>query len=88
MRPNWPSRLAASSRARSRWRTPRSGYIDGKLTARGALLVRATGKVLGIVRCRRLQVEDGGQITGHIEMLASDQARSEPAPRPLNGRAD
>jgi cytoskeletal protein CcmA (bactofilin family) len=25
--------------------------------------------VLGTARCRRLQVEDGGQITGRIEML-------------------
>ena len=59
-----------------------AGTIDGTLTARGALIVRATGKVLGTARCRRLQVEDGGQITGHIEMLA-DQARSEPTPRPV-----
>jgi cytoskeletal protein CcmA (bactofilin family) len=58
-----------------------AGMIDGTLTARGALIVRATGKVLGTARCRRLQVEDGGQITGHIEML-TDQARSEP-PRPI-----
>ncbi len=55
-----------------------AGTIDGTLTARGALIVRATGRVLGTARCRRLQVEDGGQITGHIEML-TDQARSEPA---------
>ena len=60
-----------------------AGTIDGTLTARGALIVRATGKVLGTARCRRLQVEDGGQITGHIEML-TDQARSEPAPRPIS----
>lgn len=60
-----------------------AGTIDGTLTARGALIVRATGKVLGTARCRRLQVEDGGQITGHIEML-TDQARSEPTPRPVS----
>ena len=60
-----------------------AGTIDGTLTARGSLMVRATGKVLGTARCRRLQVEDGGQITGHIEML-TDQARSEPAPRPMS----
>lgn len=46
-----------------------AGTIDGTLTARGNLVVRATGKVLGTARCRRLQVEDGGQITGRIEML-------------------
>ena len=46
-----------------------AGTIDGTLTARGNLIVRATGKVLGTARCRRLQVEDGGQITGRMEML-------------------
>ena len=46
-----------------------AGTIDGTLTARGNLIVRTTGKVLGTARCRRLQVEDGGQITGRIEML-------------------
>ena len=46
-----------------------AGTIDGTLTARGSLQVRASGKVLGTARCRRLQVEDGGQITGRIEML-------------------
>ncbi|MDE8344965.1 MAG: polymer-forming cytoskeletal protein [Acidocella sp.] len=53
-----------------------AGTIDGTLIARHALIVRATGRVLGTARCRRLQVEDGGQITGRIEML-SDSA---PAP--------
>ncbi len=60
-----------------------AGTIDGTLTARGSLVVRASGKVLGTARCRRLQVEDGGQITGHIEML-TDQARIEPVPRPVS----
>lgn len=46
-----------------------AGTIDGTLTARNALIVRATGRVLGTARCRRLQVEDGGQITGQIEMI-------------------
>jgi cytoskeletal protein CcmA (bactofilin family) len=46
-----------------------AGVIDGTLTARGSLIVRNTGRVLGTARCRRLQVEDGGQITGRIEML-------------------
>jgi cytoskeletal protein CcmA (bactofilin family) len=46
-----------------------AGTIDGTLTVKGSLTVRATGKVLGTARCRRLQVEDGGQITGRIEML-------------------
>ncbi len=51
-----------------------AGTIDGTLTARGSLQVRASGKVLGTARCRRLQVEDGGQITGRIEMLTEASA--------------
>jgi cytoskeletal protein CcmA (bactofilin family) len=55
-----------------------AGTIDGTLTARGNLIVRTTGKVLGTARCRRLQVEDGGQITGRIEMI-TEPAVSRPA---------
>lgn len=57
-----------------------AGTIDGTLTARGSLIVRGSGKVLGTARCRRLQVEDGGQITGRIEMI-TDQPTSEMPPR-------
>lgn len=58
-----------------------AGTIDGTLTARGNLIVRSTGKVLGTARCRRLQVEDGGQITGHIEMITVPAAEP-PRPAP------
>ncbi len=51
-----------------------AGTIDGTLVARHALIVRSSGRVLGTARCRRLQVEDGGQITGRIEMLTDAQA--------------
>ena len=54
-----------------------AGTIDGTLTARGSLIVRASGRVLGTAHCRRLQVEDGGQITGRIEMI-TEGARTEP----------
>jgi cytoskeletal protein CcmA (bactofilin family) len=56
-----------------------AGTIDGTVTARGNLIVRNTGVVLGTARCRRLQVEDGGQITGRIEMLTE----AKPVPRPV-----
>ncbi len=54
-----------------------AGIMDGTLTARGSLMVRGTGRVLGVARCRRLQVEDGGQITGRMEMIAGE---GHPAP--------
>ncbi|MGH7156311.1 MAG: bactofilin family protein [Acetobacteraceae bacterium] len=53
-----------------------AGTINGTLTARNSLTVRATGKVMGTARCKRLQVEDGGQISGQMEML-SDSAKPE-----------
>jgi cytoskeletal protein CcmA (bactofilin family) len=52
-----------------------AGTIDGTLTARGSLMVRSTGKVLGTAKCRRLQVEDGGHITGQVEMLTESAIR-------------
>ncbi len=65
-----------------------AGTIDGTLTARGALIVRATGKLLGSARCRRLQVEDGGQITGRIEMLSGEPAsRTETVRAPAEAAA-
>jgi cytoskeletal protein CcmA (bactofilin family) len=53
-----------------------AGTVDGTIVARGQLVVRATGVVLGTARCRRLQVEDGGQITGRMEMITESAARA------------
>jgi cytoskeletal protein CcmA (bactofilin family) len=58
-----------------------AGTFDGTLTARGALVIRATGKVIGIARCRRLSVEEGGQVSGRMEMIGD--APVAPAPRPV-----
>ena len=55
-----------------------AGTIDGTPTARGNLIVSATVRVLGTARCRRLQVEDGGQITGRVEMLEQPVLQAEP----------
>lgn len=58
-----------------------AGTIDGTLTANGNLVVRGSGRVIGTARCRRLQVEDGGQISGRIEMI-TDAAPSPAASKP------
>ncbi len=55
-----------------------AGTINGTLTARGSLTIRATGRVLGTARCRRLQVEDGGQISGQMEMLTDGAKADQP----------
>jgi cytoskeletal protein CcmA (bactofilin family) len=64
-----------------------AGTIDGTLTVRASLVVRASGKVLGTARCRRLQVEDGGQITGRMEMI-SEPAKADTSPRSPAEAAD
>ena len=56
-----------------------SGLMDGTLTVRGSLVVRGTGRVVGKARCRRLQVEDGGHISGQIEMIQDDHPIDPPA---------
>jgi cytoskeletal protein CcmA (bactofilin family) len=53
-----------------------SGTFDGAIVARTALVVRSTGRVLGNVRCRKLTVEEGGQISGRIEMISDQQGAS------------
>lgn len=59
-----------------------AGVFDGTLTARGNLTIRSSGRVLGVARCRRLQVEEGGQLSGRMEML-SDNAAPSYTPAPL-----
>lgn len=61
-----------------------AGTIDGTLTARASMIVRASGKVLGTARCRRLQVEDGGQITGRMEMLGDSAGEVRAGPREVS----
>ncbi len=62
-----------------------AGTLDGTVTARGNLSVRSTGVVLGTARCRRLQVEDGGQITGRIEMIT--EAKPKPVEQKVHAEA-
>ncbi len=71
-----------------------AGTVDGTLTARGNLTIRATGRLIGTAKCRRLQVEDGGQVTGRLEMITEGArpatqpvgepiASNRPAPAPM-----
>ncbi|WP_242011378.1 bactofilin family protein [Acetobacter fallax] len=60
-----------------------AGTVDGTLTVRGSLLVASTGRLLGKATCKRLRVEDGGQISGQLEML-TDAAKDAPAPEAGN----
>ncbi len=57
-----------------------AGTFDGTLTARGALILRSTGRLLGVARYGRLQVEEGGQISGKMEKIGDTTVA---APRPV-----
>jgi cytoskeletal protein CcmA (bactofilin family) len=43
------------------------GRYEGSLTVRKRLLIRATGKVSGMVRYGQLEIEAGGQISGDVQ---------------------
>lgn len=53
-----------------------SGMMDGILTVKGSLVLRGSGQVIGEARCRRLQVEDGGQLSGKISMISEASGSS------------
>lgn len=63
-----------------------AGTFDGSLTATGNLIIRATGRVVGTARSRRLSVEDGGQLSGKMEMI-TDAAPAAAAPRMAPARS-
>jgi cytoskeletal protein CcmA (bactofilin family) len=46
------------------------GRFDGELTARGRLLIRRTGRVVGRIRYAELEIERGGQISGDVQVMA------------------
>ena len=47
------------------------GRFDGELTCRDRLVIRGTGKVLGKIRYRQLEVERGGEVSGDVQMIQS-----------------
>ena len=50
------------------------GTYEGELTARGRLVIHATGRVSGKVRYGRLLVQEGGEISGDIGTLGARDA--------------
>ncbi len=60
------------------------GEGPATLTARTALVVRATGRVTGTVRYGRLEVEPGGVLQGDLAPLTSPAA-ADPSPTAPHG---
>ncbi|SDB73458.1 protein CcmA, bactofilin family [Belnapia rosea] len=63
-----------------------AGLFDGTISARGSLTIRGTGKVNGTARYRKLSVEEGGQVSGRMEMISEGSAA--PAPRLMTTPAE
>lgn len=47
------------------------GRFEGDITVRGTLRIRASGKIQGNIRYGVLEVEQGGQMSGSIEVLTA-----------------
>jgi len=47
------------------------GEFDGELTVREKLVIHSTGKVSGKIRYGRVVIEEGGQLTGEVQVGGS-----------------
>ena len=54
-----------------------AGTFEGTLTVRQKLWIRSTGKVTGTVRYGRIEIEEGGQIAGEIQVDTSKLDKSD-----------
>ena len=52
------------------------GRLDGELTARKQLILHATARVSGKIRYNRIQVSEGAEISGEIQILDRSQSES------------
>src|SRR5690242_19482338 len=63
------------------------GRFEGTLNVSGRLLVRATGRIAAEVRYHQIEIERGGEISGHVQAQAAGTAAATQTPTPLPRRA-
>lgn len=49
------------------------GNFEGELTARSQLIIHATGRVSGKIRYGKILIEEGGELSGDIASLVSEE---------------
>lgn len=49
------------------------GNFDGELTARSQLIIHSTGRVSGKIRYGKILIEEGGELSGDIASLVSEE---------------
>lgn len=54
------------------------GCFDGDLTARKRLVIHSTGRVSGKIRYGKIVIEEGGELSGDVRSLASEQVAAAP----------
>ena len=61
-----------------------TGRFDGRLTVTGRLRLSPSARVSGQIRYRRIQIEEGGEISGDVAALSAepDAALEAAAPGP------
>jgi len=64
-----------------------AGNFEGRLTVMGRLVIKGTGRVKGTVRYASLVVEQGGQLSGAVELAEAEPAKAASSAPPLLGLA-
>jgi cytoskeletal protein CcmA (bactofilin family) len=52
------------------------GRFEGELTARSQLIIHSTGRVSGKIRYGKILIEEGGELSGDVQSLASSKETS------------
>ena len=61
------------------------GRFDGDLTVDGLLTIEAGGRVSGTLRYREIKINEGGRLSGDIDLMAQENARTSEAATAGNG---
>jgi cytoskeletal protein CcmA (bactofilin family) len=54
-----------------------SGRFEGDIVVTSRLILRSTGRIVGTIRYGQLEIERGGVVSGQIEVLSANDARTE-----------
>lgn len=54
-----------------------AGLFEGDLNVEGCLILRATGRIIGTIRYREIEIERGGKLAGTVE-IANDVDADKP----------
>ena len=49
-----------------------AGLFEGDLNVEGCLILRATGRIIGTIRYREIEIERGGKLAGTVEVADGD----------------